>query len=46
MKKIENSIEELEKFLLWKFIKYKDDVIKWKICLFDLILFNDKLIIL
>lgn len=46
MKKIENSIEELEKSLPWKSTKYKDDVTKWKTCPFDSTLPNDKLIIL
>lgn len=44
MKKIENSIEELEKSLPWKSTKYKDDVTKWKTCPFDSTLPNDKLI--
>lgn len=46
MKKIENSIEELEKSLPWKSTKYKDDVTKWKTCPLDSTLPNDKLIIL
>lgn len=46
MKKIENSIEELEKSLPWKSTKYKDDVTKWKTCPFDSTLPYDKLIIL
>lgn len=45
-KKIENSIEELEKSLPGKSTKYKDEVTKWKTCPFDSTLPHDKIIIL